>query len=251
MALQGRYAHLRAAALLVLHPFSDRPHSDGAVAGLAGVAGSTPGLIFVHVVYGVGFTTLYYRNYYASFPTELVRAAQIDGAGFFRIFWRILLPSSGPITAVSVIWQFTAIWNDFLFGPPSPIKTASRWTVALNNLVSSSTGVKEYNVHFAGGDHGRGADALGLHSRRALFRARPHGRVGQGLTRERRLGQAGRNDGESFESGRLGQAGRNDGESFESGTRGNGHERLRRTMTDPLPSHIPSRQVLRRAGCAP
>ena len=118
--------------------------------GLAGVAGSTPGLIFVHVVYGVGFTTLYYRNYYASFPTELVRAAQIDGAGFFRIFWRILLPSSGPITAVSVIWQFTAIWNDFLFGASFADQDSQPMTVALNNLVSSSTGVKEYNVHFAG-----------------------------------------------------------------------------------------------------
>ncbi len=65
--------------------------------GLMGLAGSVPGLIFVHFVYGIGFSTLYFRNYYAAFPTELVRAAQIDGAGFFRIFWRILLPSSGPI----------------------------------------------------------------------------------------------------------------------------------------------------------
>mmetsp|Transcript_28728 Transcript_28728/g.54403 ORF Transcript_28728/g.54403 Transcript_28728/m.54403 type:complete len:211 (-) Transcript_28728:9-641(-) len=64
--------------------------------GLMGLAGTTWGLVLVHVVYGVGFTTLYFRNYYAVFPTELIRAAQIDGAGFFQIFWRILLPSSGP-----------------------------------------------------------------------------------------------------------------------------------------------------------
>lgn len=120
------------------------------VLGILGLAGSTPGLILVHVVYGIGFTTLYFRNYYAAFPTELVRAAQIDGAGFFRIFWRILLPSSGPIIVVSVIWQFTNIWNDFLFGASFSGQSSQPMTVALNNLVQSSTGVKEYNVHFAG-----------------------------------------------------------------------------------------------------
>ncbi len=119
------------------------------ILGKLGIAGSIPGLVLVHVVYGVGFTTLYYRNYYAAFPTELVRAAMIDGAGFFRIFWRILLPVSGPITVVSVIWQFTNVWNDFLFGA-SFGGQSQPMTVALNNLVSSSTGVKEYNVHFAG-----------------------------------------------------------------------------------------------------
>jgi glucose/mannose transport system permease protein len=119
------------------------------VLGRIGLAGSVPGLVLVHVVYGIGFTTLYYRNYYASFPTELVRAAMIDGAGFFRIFWRIMLPVSGPITVVSVIWQFTNIWNDFLFGA-SFGGQSQPMTVALNNLVQSSTGVKEYNVHFAG-----------------------------------------------------------------------------------------------------
>ncbi len=117
--------------------------------GLMGLAGSVPGLIFVHVVYGIGFTTLYFRNYYAAFPTELVRAAMIDGAGFFQIFWRIMLPVSGPIIVVSVIWQFTNIWNDFLFGV-SFGGTSQPMTAALNNLVNSSTGVKEYNVHFAG-----------------------------------------------------------------------------------------------------
>lgn len=118
--------------------------------GIMGLAGTLPGLILVHVVYGLGFTTLYFRNYYASFPTELVRAAMIDGAGFFRIFWRIMLPVSGPIAVVSVIWQFTNIWNDFLFGASFSGLNSTPMTVALNNLVQSSTGVKEYNVHFAG-----------------------------------------------------------------------------------------------------
>lgn len=120
------------------------------ILGITGLAGSTAGLVLVHVVYGIGFSTLYFRNYYAVFPTELVRAAQIDGAGFFRIFWRIMLPSSGPITVVCVIWQFTNIWNDFLFGASFADFDSQPMTVALNNLVNSSTGVKEYNVHFAG-----------------------------------------------------------------------------------------------------
>src|ERR671918_2233038 len=120
------------------------------ILGLIGLAGTTPGLVLVHVVYGLGFTTLFFRNYYAAFPTELVKAAQIDGASFFQIFRRILLPSSGPIIVVTVIWQFTNIWNDFLFGSSFASGEAAPITVALNNLVASSTGVKEYNVHFAG-----------------------------------------------------------------------------------------------------
>ena len=120
------------------------------VLGVLGLAGTIPGLVLVHVVYGLGFTTLFFRNYYAAFPTELIRAAQIDGAGFFRIFFRILLPSSAPIIVVSVIWQFTNIWNDFLFGASFSDVDSVPMTVALNNLVNSSTGVKEYNVHFAG-----------------------------------------------------------------------------------------------------
>ncbi len=118
--------------------------------GLMGLAGTVPGLIFVHIVYGISFSTLYFRNYYAAFPTELVRAAQIDGAGFFTVFFRILLPSSGPIAVVCVIWLFTNIWNDFLFGASFSDFDSQPMTVALNNLVQSSTGVKEYNVHFAG-----------------------------------------------------------------------------------------------------
>lgn len=120
------------------------------ILGMIGLAGTTSGLVLVHVVYGLGFTTLFFRNYYEAFPTELVKAAQIDGADFFRIFWRILLPSSGPIIVVTVIWQFTNVWNDFLFGASFADFDSQPMTVALNNLVSSSTGVKEYNVHFAG-----------------------------------------------------------------------------------------------------
>ena len=117
--------------------------------GLLGLANSVPGLILVHVIYGLGFTTLFFRNYYEAFPTELVRAAQMDGAGFFRIFWRLVLPSSGPIVVVTIIYQFTNIWNDFLFGASFASGDGAPMTVALNNLVNTSTGVKEYNVDMA------------------------------------------------------------------------------------------------------
>ena len=118
--------------------------------GLLGLAGTVKGLVFVNVVYGIGFTTLFFRNYYAAFPEELVRSARIDGANFFGVLFRILLPSSGPIIVVTVIWQFTNIWNEFLFGASFSDFSSFPITVALNNLVNSSTGVKEYNVHFAG-----------------------------------------------------------------------------------------------------
>ncbi len=119
------------------------------VLGILGLGNSIAGLVLVHVVYGLGFTTLFFRNYYEAFPNELVRAAQIDGAGFFQIFYRILLPASGPIIIVTVIFQFTNIWNDFLFGSSFASGDGVPMTVALNNLVNTSTGVKEYNVDMA------------------------------------------------------------------------------------------------------
>jgi glucose/mannose transport system permease protein len=117
--------------------------------GFLGLAGTTSGLILVHVVYGLAFTTLFFRNYYVSVPDELVNAARIDGAGFWLIFRRIILPISIPIIVVSVIWQFTQIWNDFLFGVVYSSGGDQPITVALNNLVNTSTGVKEYNVDMA------------------------------------------------------------------------------------------------------
>ena len=106
-------------------------------------------LVLVHVVYGLGFTTLFFRNYYEAFPSELVKAAMIDGAGFFAIFRRILLPNSTPIVIVTVIYQFTNIWNDFLFGATYAAGESSPMTVALYNIVNTSTGVIEYNVNMA------------------------------------------------------------------------------------------------------
>jgi glucose/mannose transport system permease protein len=117
--------------------------------GLLGLSQSLAGLIMVHVVYGLAFTTLFFRNFYISIPDELVKAARIDGAGFFRIFWRIMLPLSIPAIVVTVIWQTTQIWNDFLFGVVFSTGDTQPMTVALNNLVNTSTGVKYYNVDMA------------------------------------------------------------------------------------------------------
>ncbi|MBL4777100.1 EAL domain-containing protein, partial [Ralstonia sp.] len=120
-----------------------------ATLGKLGMANTTAGLVLVHVIYGVAFTTLFFRNFYVGIPNELVSAAKLDGAGFFRIFWRILLPVSAPIIVVSVIWQFTQIWNDFLFGASFASGDNAPMTVALNNIVNTTTGVKQYNVDMA------------------------------------------------------------------------------------------------------
>lgn len=117
--------------------------------GVLKLAGSIGGLVLVHVIYGIGFTTLFFRNFYVTVPQELVKAAKVDGAGFFRIFFSIFLPISPPIIVVTVIWQFTQIWNDFLFGVSFSQAGTQPITVALNNIVNSTTGVKEYNVDMA------------------------------------------------------------------------------------------------------
>jgi glucose/mannose transport system permease protein len=100
-------------------------------------------------VYGLPFTTLFFRNFYVTIPEEIIKAAKIDGAGFFRILRKIVLPVSAPIFVVSIIWQTTQIWNDFLFGVVFSGSGSQPVTVALNNLVNTSTGVKEYNVDMA------------------------------------------------------------------------------------------------------
>jgi len=117
--------------------------------GSLGLANTVTGLVLVHVIYGVAFTTLFFRNYYVGIPTELVSAAKLDGAGFYNIFRHIFLPLSTPIFVVTIIWQFTQIWNDFLFGVVYSGSGTQPITVALNNLVNTSVGGKEYNVDMA------------------------------------------------------------------------------------------------------
>ncbi|MBB3396005.1 carbohydrate ABC transporter permease [Rhizobium sp. BK060] len=119
------------------------------VLGSLGLAGSVYGLILVHSVYGIAFTTLFFRNYFVTIPTELVKAATIDGAGFFRIFFSIMLPAALPIIVVSCIWQFTGVWNDFLFGNSFSSGSQTPVTVALNNMVNVVLGRKQYNTDMA------------------------------------------------------------------------------------------------------
>ena len=147
-----------------------------------GFGNPTVNLVLVHVVYGLGFTTLFFRNYYETFPTELIKAAQIDGASFFQIFRRILLPNSAPIFIVTVIYQFTNIWNDFLFGSTFAAGDSAPMTVALYNHRQHLDRRHRIQRQYGGGDHRRRADPRRLHSRRTLFRARPDGRRGERIS---------------------------------------------------------------------
>lgn len=119
------------------------------VLGWLGLASSLWGLVLVHVVAGIPSTTLFFRNYYVGLPDELIKAATLDGAGFWRIFQRIVLPLSTPILVVTLIWQFTNIWNDFLYGVVFSGADSKPVTVGLNNLANTSSSVKEYNVDMA------------------------------------------------------------------------------------------------------
>jgi glucose/mannose transport system permease protein len=119
------------------------------VLGFLGISSSVGGLILVHCIAGLAGTTLFFRNYYTAIPTELVNAARMDGAGFWRIFWRIVVPMSTPILMVTLIWQFTNIWNDFLFGVAFSGAESKPVTVGLNNMVNTSSTVKNYNVDMA------------------------------------------------------------------------------------------------------
>jgi glucose/mannose transport system permease protein len=119
------------------------------VLGYADLSGSLLGLGLTHAVYGIPFTTAFARSFYLTLPPDLVRAAQIDGAGFFRIFFSVMLPISLPILMVSVIFQFTNVWNDFLFGSALTYGSEAPIMVALNNIVNTTTGERPYNVHMA------------------------------------------------------------------------------------------------------
>ncbi len=119
------------------------------VLGWLGIASSLWGLILVHVVAGLPSTTLFFRNYYVGLPDELIKAAMLDGASFWQIYRRIVLPLSVPILVVTLIWQFTNIWNDFLYGVVFSGADSKPVTVGLNNLANTSSTVKEYNVDMA------------------------------------------------------------------------------------------------------
>ncbi len=119
------------------------------VLGWLGLSSSIAGLIFVHLLAGLPSTTLFFRNYYAAVPKDLLNAARMDGAGFWMIFFRIIVPMSTPIVMVTLIWQFTQIWNDFLFGVAFSGADSKPITVGLNNLANTTSSVKAYNVDMA------------------------------------------------------------------------------------------------------
>ena len=114
--------------------------------GQLGLANSVWGLILVHCIQGISFTTLFCRNYYVNIPDDLIKAARIDGAGFWRIFRRIILPLSPPILIVTVIWQFTGIWNEYLYGVVLNSGTRQPITAALVALSTNGTNVRVYDV---------------------------------------------------------------------------------------------------------
>jgi glucose/mannose transport system permease protein len=129
-------------------PYQSDPHPARAVHAEINLYGGIPGLILVHIVYGLPIVTLIFRNYFAGVPTELVESARIDGASLFGVFRHIMVPLSPPAFAVVLIWQFTNIWNEFLFAVV--LTRPSSWpvTVALNNLAGSQ--IVEWNVQMAG-----------------------------------------------------------------------------------------------------
>jgi glucose/mannose transport system permease protein len=114
-----------------------------------GLYGTLSGLVIVHTIFGMPILTLLFRNYFSSIPEELFKAARVDGAGFWTIYFKIMLPMSLPIFVVAIILQVTGIWNDFLFGVVYTKPEYYPMTVQLNNIVNSVQGVKEYNVNMA------------------------------------------------------------------------------------------------------
>ncbi len=114
-----------------------------------GLYGTIPGIVLIHTVFGLPILVLLFRNFYVSLPVELFKAARVDGANYFQIFWSVILPLSTPILIVAVIMQTASIWNDFLFGLVFAGEPNKPMTVQLNNIVGSTYGEKEYNVNMA------------------------------------------------------------------------------------------------------
>ena len=118
------------------------------MAGL-GVFGSLPAIVLVHLVFGMPVLTLLVRNYYAALPQELFHAARIDGGGFWRIFWHVMLPLSVPMLVVAAIMQLTGVWNDYILGLVFAGRDNLPMTVQLNNVINTTTGTRLYNVNMA------------------------------------------------------------------------------------------------------
>ena len=113
------------------------------------IYGTTTGLILIQTVYGIPLTTMLFRNFYITLPNELIQAAIMDGAGFFKIFFTVVLPLSPAIFIVAVILVFSGIYNDFLFALTFGDTTKRPIMAAVQNIVSSSYGIKEHNMNIA------------------------------------------------------------------------------------------------------
>ena len=137
--------------VLVLKNLGDGLTSISNAMGMGDVQvyGTLSGLVIVHTIFGMPILTLLFRNYFSSLPEELFKAARVEGAGFWGIFFKIMLPMALPIFVVAMILQVTGIWNDFLFGVIYTKPDIYPMTVQLNNIVNSVQGVKEYNVNMA------------------------------------------------------------------------------------------------------
>lgn len=114
-----------------------------------GLYNSLPGIVAIHIIFGLPLMTLIFRNFYAGLPDELLKAARVDGAGFWRIFWEIMLPLSVNILVVAVILQVTGIWNDYLLGLIFAGRENAPMTVQLNLIVNTQMGEQEHNVNMA------------------------------------------------------------------------------------------------------
>jgi glucose/mannose transport system permease protein len=119
------------------------------ILGTIKLSNSWMGLVVVHVVFGIGFVTLFFRNFYVQIPDEIIRAARIDGAGFWRIFWRIILPLSPPIIIVTIIWEFTHAWNEYLYASTFTSGYNRPITAALIAISGTNQVAPEYNIQSA------------------------------------------------------------------------------------------------------
>ncbi len=114
-----------------------------------GIYSSLPGIVVVHLVFAMPIMTLLFRNYYAGLPSELFKAARVDGGGFWRIFVQLVLPMSTPMLIVAAIMQITGVWNDYILGLTFAGRENQPMTVQLNNVINTTTGERLYNLNMA------------------------------------------------------------------------------------------------------
>jgi glucose/mannose transport system permease protein len=122
----------------VLIPLEQTMNGAG-LRGAGDATGGLRGLLLIHIIYGLPITTLIFRNYFVSLPLSLVESARVDGAGMLRTFVDIAVPLATPAFAVAIIWQFTAVWNDFLFGAVMTNRDSWPVTIALNNVAGGQS----------------------------------------------------------------------------------------------------------------